>query len=471
MLKQQKAKINIMRSEKVRRHLILYLFFTLFVSVSSIYGKAKYVFYFIGDGMGVNVINITETYLSAVNGERGSKSLLMTQFPVATFSTTYSTNADITDSAASGTALATGEKTTNSTLGLDPEGNTIETVAEKAKKAGNKVGIATTVTINHATPAAFYAHQKKRSSYYEISHDLLASGFDFFGGAGFSNAKDIYTLVEDAGYTVSKGYKDFSTNARNSKKVILVHEDWEKSGGIPYNIDRTEHDLTLKQITEAAIDVLTKDNKKGFFLMIEGGKIDGGGHGNDGATMIKEVIDMDEAIQVAFDFYKKHPKETLIVITADHDTGGVSYISNNMIQNLQYQQYSQNVLSEKMNKLMEAKNNKVSWEDIKSLLSETMGFWKEVPISWENEKILRDTFEETIAKNKDDKDVNLYAENKLLAAKAKEILNSISGLTWATRSHTNGYVPVFVIGEGQELFTHKMDNADLPLKIIKAAKY
>ena len=455
----------------MRRNLILSVFFTLFICISSIYGQAKYVFYFIGDGMGVDVVNITEAYLSDVNGERGSKSLLMTQFPVATFATTFSANADVTDSAASGTALATGKKTNNSTLGLNTAGNPIETIAEKAKKTGKKVGIATTVTINHATPGAFYAHQKNRNMYYEISHDLLASGFDFFAGAGFADAKDIYTLVEDAGYTVSKGYNDFRANARGSDKVVLVHENWEKSGGIPYSIDRIGQDLTLKQITRAAIDVLTKDNKNGFFLMLEGGKIDGGGHGNDGATMIKEVIAMDEAIQVAFDFYKKHPKETLIVITADHDTGGISYTGNNKIQNLQYQRCSQNELSVRMNKLMEEKNNKVSWEDIKTLLSETMGFWKEVPVSWEYERILRDAYENTIAKNKDDKDVNLYAENKLLAAKAKEVLNSISGLGWATASHTSGYVPVFVIGKGQELFTHKMDNVDIPFKIIKAAKY
>ncbi len=453
----------------MRRNLILTLFFALFISLSSAYGQAKYVFYFIGDGMGVDVVNITETYLSDINGERGSKSLLMTQFPVATFSTTYSANADVTDSAASGTALATGKKTTNSTMGLDTEGNPVETIAEKAKKAGKKVGIATTVTINHATPAAFYAHQKNRGMGYEISHDLLKSGFDFFAGAGFFDEKDVYNLVKDAGYTVSRGYNDFKANAGNSDKVILVHE--EKMGGIPYNIDRTEKDLTLKQITEAAIEVLTKDNKKGFFLMLEGGKIDGGGHGNDGATMFKEVIDMDEAIQVAFDFYKKHPKETLIVITADHDTGGVIYTGNNKIRNLQYQKCSQNELSERINTLMDEKNNKVSWEDIKTLLSETMGLWKEVPVSWEHEKILRDTYENTIAKNRDDKDVNLYAENKLLAAKAKEVLNSISGLVWGTRGHTNGYVPVFVIGKGQELFTHKMDNVDIPLKIAEAAKY
>ena len=460
-----------MNLKSIKRYVVLSVLFTMFVCISSIYGQAKYVFYFIGDGMGMNVVNITESYLSHLNGERGSVSLSMTQLPVATFATTFSANADVTDSAAAGTALATGEKTNNSTLGLEPTGERIETIAEKAKKAGKKVGIATTVTINHATPGAFYAHQQKRSMFYEISNDLLASNFDFFAGAGFENAKDIYTLVEDAGYTVSKGYSDFKKNAGNSNKVILVQENWEKAGGIPYAIDRTEQDLSLKQITEAAIDVLMKDNKKGFFLMLEGGKIDGGGHGNDGATMIKEVIDMDEAIQVALDFYKKHPKETLIVITADHDTGGVTHTGNNKIQNLQYQQCSQDMLSARLNKLIDENGNKVSWEDVKTLLGETMGFWKEVYISWEHEKILRDTYENTIAKNKDEKDVNLYAENKLLAAKAKEVLNNISGLGWGTNSHTDSYIPIFVIGKGQELSTHKMDNTDIPLKIIKAAKY
>ena len=458
-----------MKIERMKRYVIFSLFLAMSFWIQSVSGQAKYVFYFIGDGMGVEVVNMTESYLSNLNGERGSASLLMTQFPVATLSTTYSGNSDVTDSAAAGTALATGEKTTNGTLGLDPNGNRVESVAEKAKKAGKKVGITTTVTINHVTPGAFYGHQKNRGMMYEISHDLLASDFDFFAGAGFGDARDVYSLVEKAGYTVSKGYKDFRMNAGNSKKVILVHED--KAGGIPYAIDRKEEDLTLKQITEAAIDVLTKDNKKGFFLMVEGGKIDGGGHGNDGATMIKETIDMDEAIKVAFEFYKKYPKQTLIVVTADHDTGGVSSIGNNKIQNLQYQQCSQNELTAHINNLREEKEGKVSWEDVKNLLTEKMGFWKEVPINWENEKLLRDVYENTLAKNRDEKDVNLYAENSMLAAKAKEVLNSIAGLEWATRSHTSGYVPVFAIGAGQHLFTHKMDNVDIPKKIAEAAKY
>jgi len=466
----------------MRKYIFITFLSILFVCTQAIYGQAKYVFYFIGDGMGVNQVNLTETYLSAMGGGgRGSASLQMTQFPVASFITTFSANADVTDSAAAGTALATGNKTNNSYIGIDPDEKRLETVAEKAKKAGKKVGVASTVPINHATPAAFYAHRKNRSMYYEISQDLLASDFDFFGGAGFYNrdnfydkskAPDIFPLIEQAGYFIAKGFEAFKADGGKSKKVVLVQNNWEEAGAIPYAIDRKPGDLSLKEITEAAIDVLTRDNKKGFFLMLEGGRIDWGAHGNDGATVIQEVIDMDEAIKVAYEFYKKHPKETLIVITADHDTGGITAGSGSLnVRAFQYQKQSQDVLTDRIHELQQSKNGKASWDDVKALLTETMGFWTKIPISWENEKILRDTYEATLAKNLDAKDKNLYAENSLLAAKAKQILNAVARVGWSTSSHSGDYVPVFAIGAGQELFTHKMDNTDIPKNIIRAAKY
>ena len=463
-----------------KQHLIG-LFVLMLVCAQVVCGQAKYVFYFIGDGMGINQVNATEVYLSAMNGERGSASLLMTSFPVASMAATFSANSDVTDSAAGGTALAVGKKTNNGYIGVDPDVNSIESIAEKAKKAGKKVGITSNVPINHATPAAFYGHRKSRSMYYEIAQDLLTSGFDFFAGAGFYNrdrfydksaAPDIYPLIEQAGYTISKGYEDFKANAGKSKKVVLIHHNLEQTDEIPYAIDRTDEDLTLKQITEAAIDVLTRDNKKGFFLMIEGGRIDWAGHANDAAANIKEVIDMDEAVKVAYEFYKKRPKETLIVITADHETGGITTGKGRMNLNvLQHQKVSQDKLSEKINELSKAKEGKVSWEDIKTLLAETMGFWKEIPISWDNEKILRDAYEETVAKRRDIKDHNLYADNSLLAAKAKQVMSDIAGIGWSTGSHSADFVPVFAIGVGQNLFTGKMDNTDIPKNIIKAAGY
>jgi Alkaline phosphatase len=465
----------------MKKRILIGLFVMMFVCVQIVCGQAKYVFYFIGDGMGINEVNAAEVYLSAMNGERGSTSLLMTTFPVASMAATFSANADVTDSAAGGTALATGKKTNNGYIGVDPDVNNLETIAEKAKKAGKKVGVTSTVPINHATPASFYGHQKDRNMYYEISQDLIKSGFDFFAGAGLynrdklfnkSDAPDIYPQIEQAGYMIYKGYDDFKTNAGKPKKIILLHKNWEVVDGIPYAIDRTTEDLSLKQITEAAIDVLMRDNKKGFFLMLEGGRIDWAGHANDAATNIKEVIDMDEAIKVAYEFYEKHPKETLIVITADHETGGITVGKGSMrINVLKHQKQSQDKLTKRINELYKSKDGKVTWEDTKNLLSETMGFWKEVPINWDNEKILRDAYEETIAKRRDVKDRNLYADNSLLAAKAKQVLNEIARIGWSTDSHSADYVPVFAIGAGQNLFTGKMDNTEIPLKIIKAAGY
>ena len=138
---------------------------------------------------------------------------------------------------------------------------------------------------------------------------------------------------------------------------------------------------------------------------------------------------------------------------------------------LKHQKQSQDKLTERINELYKSKGGKVSWEDTKNLLGETMGLWKEVPVNWENEKILRDAYEETLAKRRDVTDRNLYANNSLLAAKAKQVLNDIAGIGWSTGSHSADYVPVFAIGAGQELFKNKMDNTDIPKKIAKAARY
>ncbi|MDR3308922.1 MAG: alkaline phosphatase [Tannerella sp.] len=465
----------------MRKIYLITVLLVVFTCSQALFGQAKYVFFFIGDGMGVNQINATEVYLSALNGERGSASLQMTQFPSASLVTTFSADNDVTDSAASGTALATGRKTNNGYIGIDPDNQSIETIAEKAKKAGKKVGIASTVPINHATPASFYGHQKNRNMYYELSQDLIKSNFDFFAGGSFYNrdalydkskAPDIYPQIEAAGYTIFHGYDDFKSGASKAGKIVLLQKDWENANELPSAIDRDANALTLKQITEAAIEVLMKDNKKGFFVMLEGGKIDWSGHGNDLASVIHEVIDMDEAIKVAFEFYKKHPNETLIVISADHDTGGVTVGRGSLnLKYLQYQKQSQEELTKLINELVKSKNGKPSWNDVKALLTEAMGFWRDVPVNWENEKILRDTYEATIAKNSDLKDENLYSQNSQLAAKAKQVLNDIARVGWATTSHSAGYVPVFAIGVGANLFTQKIDNTEIPKKILQVAKY
>lgn len=208
--------------------------------------------------------------------------------------------------------------------------------------------------------------------------------------------------------------------------------------------------------------------------MVEGGKIDWACHSNDAATVFNEVADMDEAIKVAYEFYKKHPKETLIVVTADHETGGIALGTGKYALNLkvlQHQKNSADILSARISELRKTKNNKVSWEDMKSLLADNMGFWKEIPISWEQEKKLRDEYEKSFVKDKVVFEESLYSKSEPMAARAKEVMDEIAMISWASGSHSAGYVPVFAIGAGSQLFGGKIDNIEIPQRIAKAAKY
>ena len=448
--------------------------------------QAKYVFYFIGDGMGVNHVNGTEMYRAALdNGKIGREPLLFTQFPVGSVAYTFSNSNPVTDSSAAGTALATGVKTNNGTIGMDQDLNAVNSVAHRAKLSGRNVGVATSVSVDHATPAAFYAHQPKRNYYYEIANDLVASGFDFYAGSGFlrptttfdkKEAPSIFPIFDEAGYTISYGYADYKNKANDAKRMILIQPEGKQVDALPYAIDRKDDDLTLAQITESAIDFLTKGKgkSKGFFLMVEGGKIDWSSHSNDAATTFEEVIDFDQAIQVAYDFYLKHPKETLIVVTADHETGGLSLGDNRYSMNLaalKYQQVSADELSNQIAALRKETNDNVSWEQMQALLSEQLGFWTVLPISWEHEKMLRDEYEASFVKHKVKYEESLYSKSEPMAARAKEVMNQIAKVNWAHGSHTAGFVPVYAVGNGAQLFTGVMDITDIPKKISTAAKY
>ena len=448
---------------------LMYVLCFVLISVVA-HGQAKYVFYFIGDGMGVNQVNGTEMYRAELqNGRIGVEPLLFTQFPVGTMASTFSATNSVTDSSAAGTALSTGVKTYNGAIGMDDRKEPLQTIAEKAKKAGKKVGVATSVSVDHATPAAFYAHQPDRNMYYEIATDLPKANFDFYAGAGFlkptttadkKEAPSIFPMFEEAGYTLARGYNDFKAKAPQAQKMILIQEEGANVSCLPYAIDRKKDDLTLAQITESAIEFLTKEKNKGFFLMVEGGKIDWACHSNDAATVFNEVADMDEAIKVAYEFYKKHPKETLIVVTADHETGGIALGTGKYALNLkvlQHQKNSADILSARISELRKAKNNKVSWEDMKSLLADNMGFWKEIPISWEQEKKLRDEYEKSFVKDKVVFEESLYSKSEPMAARAKEVMDEIAMISWASGSHSAGYVPVFAIGAGCQLFGFMID--------------
>lgn len=445
--------------------------------------KAKYVFYFIGDGMGVNQVNGTEMYLAQKKDVIGIEPLHFTQFPVVNFATTYSKYNSVTCSAAAGTALATGTKTKNGTIGMDSlRKNPLYSVAVQAKNAGKKVGITTSVSVDHATPAAFYAHQPERGMYYEIATDLPKTGFDLYAGAGFlqynskkdTTAASIRSILQDSGYVLLRGVEEFKEKAGEASKVVFTQKKGASNSSLSYAIDRKEGDLTLAQITENAIDFLTKNNDRGFFLMVEGGKIDWACHTNDAATAFQEVVDMDAAVKVALDFYEKHPDETLIVITADHETGGIALGTGKYLLNLgvlQYQKVSKDGLTAKIKKLRKEKNNKVSWEEVQELLRENLGFWDQVALSEQQEKMLKEVYKDSFRGKKVEMEKNLYSSNEPLAKEAVKMLDDIAMIGWTSGGHSAGVVPVYAIGAGSQLFNGKLDNTDIPKKIAEAAGY
>ena len=469
------------------KKLSLLLSFLLLV-LSGYAQQAKYVFYFIGDGMGVNQVQGTELYRGELEGKIGITPIWFTQFPYATTATTFSATNGVTDSAAAGTALATGNKTQNGTIGMKQDLQTeVSSVAVWAKNKGCRVGVTTSVSVDHATPAAFYAHDPSRGSYYKIGTDLYKAGFDFYAGSDFidpnnkdnkdGNSENLYTMAEKNGYTIARGYKDYLKKCKKADKMILFQSEKasEKDRtAIPYAIDRTKDDLTLADITRSAINFLSKDLSKGFFLMVEGGKIDWACHSNDAATAFHEVADMDEAVKVAYEFYSQHPDETLIVVTADHETGGFvlgtgAYKLN--LQVLKNQKVSESGFTHILNELRKKYNNNVSWEKVQQALKENFGFWDKVKLNEKQEERLLAKYNDTFKGKEAKLEKSEYAQDEPLAAEAKRIIDEIALVGWTSGGHSAGYVPVFAIGAGADLFQGRIDNTEIPIKIAKAAGY
>jgi len=447
--------------------------------------EVKYVFYFIGDGMGSNQVLGAEMYRSALQGQPlGRVQTLMTTFPYSGSASSHSASNGITDSAAAGTCLATGTKTKNGMLGLGPDSARLTTIAEELKAQGWGVGIMTTVAIDHATPAAFYGHVKKRSMYYEIGQQLSESGFDFFGGAGFhypqgkkDNEKvNLYRLAEERGYTVVHGMQELAgipaSRYADISKMILVQstdDQGAKHGdNLPYAIDRKEGDLTLRQIVSTAIPFLAARHER-FFMMVEGGMIDYACHGDDAATAFGELWDMNEALQEAYAFYLAHPDETLIVVTADHETGGLALGNSDYtlhLDLLRHQQCSEWILSDRFVQLFRDKK-KPTWEDVKTLYRETLGFWDGVQLTADEEKELKTLYKNARAKKSSDTNTKYKTLNALGAA-GVDLLNKKAHVGWTTRAHSAHAIPLYSIGPNAELFSGWHDNTDIAPLIRKA---
>jgi len=446
--------------------------------------QVKYVFYFIGDGMGVNQINVTETYLAALKGKIGIEPILMSSFPVVGLVNTYSATNGVTDSAAGGTALATGKKTKNGTIGMLADLETpCTSIASWAKRAGKAVGVATNVAITHATPASFYGHQTSRQKYYELGQDLCKSGFDFFAGADFhkpytkEGEASLHEQAKAAGYTILKGgYKEYLKKGRKADKLILLQSDEQNqkldSDHLPYALDQDKNDLTLEQIVRAGINYLMSKQKDGFFFEIEGGMIDYACHRNDIGNCINEVLDLDKAVKVAYEFYQQHPDETIIIITADHETGGMAMGTGPYELHtdlLKYQRKSIDELKWMLNQQYKKNPKKFTKASVEKVLKAEMGLWDHIKLNDKQSDRLTERWEEIEKAMEKNEKVGDRIND--LCETTKRIISEVALISWASGGHSNGYVPIYAIGPGTEVFQGRIDNIEIAPAMGKIAGY
>ena len=444
--------------------------------------QVKYVFYFIGDGMGVNQINVTETYLAALKGKIGFEPILMSSLPVVGMVNTYSATNGVTDSAAGGTALACGKKTKNGAIGVLEDLKTpCTSIAVWAQKAGAAVGVATNVAITHATPASFYGHQPSRNMYYEIGQDLCKSGFDFFAGCDFHrpNTKEgeptLREQAKAAGYTIlTGGYKEYEKKGRQADKLILFQSDFqnEKLGSdhIPYALDQDKNDLTLEQIVRAGINYLMGKQKNGFFFQIEGGMIDYACHRNDIGNAVNEVLDLDKAVKVAYEFYLQHPDETIIVISADHETGGLvmgkgPYELHTDL--LRFQQKSIEELNRILSEQYKKAPKKFTKEAVEKQLKQLMGLWDNIKLNDDQKERLTRRWNDIEKAMAEGEKVNDRIKD--LCETVKHVISEQALISWASGGHSNGYVPIYAVGPGTEVFQGRIDNIEIAPAMAKIA--
>jgi alkaline phosphatase len=470
-------------------------------SVQPAAANPKYVFFFLGDGMSAAQIQAAAAFQSG-NEDRaetlrapGSR-LHMTQLPVTGLAETFADNRFITDSAAAATAIACGSKTRPGTLGRSTALDTsYRSIAELVQAQGRAIGMISSAPLSHATPAGYYANVNSRDSYCEIGYQAAQSGFDFFGGARFSkldsdkNAGKVVLkqAFTDAGYTTLTDKEEVLQLAdKELGKVICSVATSHDGSSMPFAIDRPKENFTLAQITQVAINYLQND-PEGFFILVEGGKIDWACHENDAATALLDLIAFDDAVGVARDFLAQHPSETLLIVTGDHETGGLglgfkgnSYQTKLSLLKGQKKSGQQFYMQD-----MTAYRQKHPWTgvdcnidaDMKALIESTFGLeWS--GLSEYQQELLEKAYDASFGLVKADgrpsgydleveTDVHYlsYGDKDPLTITLTHILNNEAGLQWTTTSHTAAPVPVMADGAGAELFVGFYDNTDIAKKL------
>ncbi len=499
----------------MKKHLLTAALFIAFLLTATavMAGQTKYVFFFLGDGMASSQIQATEAYLTTIHG--GSATLAedllkpenrlnMSKMPVAGMQTTYDAHALMTDSASSATAFACGIKTLSGVIGMDEnKTKSYKSIAQLAHESGKKVGIITSVSLDHATPAAYYASVSNRNNMNDIATQLANTGYEFFGGGGFvspegpardgDTSNNIWALLSANGYEVRNtrnAILDLKENPRD--KVVCINPVLPDSSAMPYDIDRINHypsNLSLAEMTETAIANLYNKKGKGFFIMVEGGKIDWACHANDAMATIGDMLDFDNAVGAALAFYEDHPKDTLIVVTGDHETGGMSighattaykaYYDKLLAQNSSFQYFSDNQWAAHKTEWEEntcpnvsSANNLASNSEMLDLMMDVFGLDYDTLNDYQKEK-LEDAYDKSLCGTNDNTDAEnmlLYGYYNPIVVTITHILNEQASVGWTSYSHTGVPVPIFAQGKGKiaQLFSGFYDNTDIAKKMADA---
>ncbi|MEC2159353.1 alkaline phosphatase [Virgibacillus halodenitrificans] len=410
-------------------------------------GKVKNVIVMIGDGMGPSY----PTAYRYMKDDPSTPQMEKTVFDkhLVGMATTYADDPEenITDSAAAATSMSAGIKTYNGAIAVDTERSEVETVLEAAKKKGKSTGLVATSQINHATPAAFGAHDESRRNYNEIADDyfdemingehkvdiMLGGGTDYFD----REDRDLIEEFEEDGYNYVDDREEMLEN-ENDKLLGLF-----APVGLPKAIDR-EDSPSLEEMTTTALEQLSK-NKDGFFLMVEGSQIDWAGHANDSVSAMSEMEDFAKAFETVIEFAKKD-KHTQVVLTADHSTGGFSIGRDG-----EYNMYPEVIKAAERTPEFMAEEI-MDGEEVEEVLDEYADL---------------DFTEEEISA------IQQAAETEdfdTVYAAVSEVFNVRAGIGFTTSGHTGVDVPVYAYGPKSEVFSGLVDNTDIANEVFNFLK-